>query len=283
LSEIVPDQVFEAESIAQADNLIQNGWSGVIYLVLSTRDDLVQIVNFLNRHQTEVKMAKTIRVGVFSAMMHTQVVAFLQKSAVTEVLEFETNQKAIAHKTSVHLKVIEKTLLGDEKKGIEFDKAFKGKPEDFSTDNRHVGERSAQAIPIRPKAPPVVEEEEGWRTGADAFQKQGAYPKWEGKPVEIVNQTSERSLTIDVPKKDWKVGEKFAFDFETVNLELAPLLKMNAVIESLGSHELADEMPDRQLISIQLDSTSADRYEELQEKLDELQNGIHQFMKEAKG
>jgi hypothetical protein len=246
--------------------------------VMSTKEDLVHIINFLLRHQAKVKVTKTVRVGVFSAVDHTQIVAFLQKSGVTEVLEFNTNQKAIAHKISTHLKVIEKILSGGERKGIEFDKSFKGKSGDLSGGNQQIG--NVQVTPLRTRSVSLPEVEESrWETGADAFAKKGATSMWEGKPVEVVNQTSERTLTIDVPKKDWKIGEKFALDFETVNLQLAPLLKMNGTVESLETSELDD----RTLISIQLDPASAKLYEELQDKLDELQNDIQDFMKEAKG
>jgi hypothetical protein len=277
LSEVIPDQVFEVRSLTQADAAIQGDWAGVVYLVMSTKDDLVHIINFLLRHQAKIKMAKTVRVGVFSSVDHTQIVTFLQKSGVTEVLDFNTNQKAIAHKISTHLKVIEKILSGGERKGIEFDKSFKGKSGDLSGGNQQVG--TAQVTPLRTRSVSLPEVEESrWETGANAFAPKGATSKWQGNPVEIVNQV-ERLLTLDVPKKDWKIGEKFTLDFETVNLDLAPLLKMNGTVESTE----ASELEGRSLVSVQLDPASAKLYEDLQNKLDELQTDIQDFMKEAKG
>jgi hypothetical protein len=278
LHETISDQVFEVESLSLASSQIQAGWIGVVYLVLVEKEDLVQIINFLSRHQTEVKTKKTVRVGVFSVLTNTQVSDFLQKSGATEVLDFDTNQKAIAHKISTQLKLIEKAAQGGEKKGIEFDKSFKSS--DNLSDVHHITERQVRPTPLRTKSSTLPEEAEpSWQTGANAMQKQGAFPKWEGNAIEIVDQASERSLTISVPKKDWKVGQKFALDFETLNLKMAPLLKMNGIVESLQ----ASELDDRALISIQLDPESAKLYAEVQDKLDELQEGIDQFLKEAKG
>jgi len=280
LHETISDQVFEVESLSLASSQIQAGWIGVVYLVLVEKEDLVQIISFLSRHQAEVKTKKTLRVGVFSVLTNTQVSDFLQKSGATEVLDFDTNQKAIAHKIATQLKLIEKAAQGGEKKGIEFDKSFKAKSNDNLSDLQHVAERHVQPTPLRTKSSTLPEEAEpSWQTGTKAMEKQGAFPKWEGNAIEIVDQASERSLTISVPKKDWKVGQKFALDFETLNLKMAPLLKMNGTVESLQSSEIDD----RALISIQLDPESARLYAEIQDKLDELQEGIHQFMKEAKG
>jgi hypothetical protein len=279
LHETISDQVFEVESLSLASDQIHEGWSGVIYLVLTIKDDLIQIVNFLLRHQAEVKTKKTVRVGIFSAIAHSQVSDFLLRNGATEVLDFETNQKAIAHKISTHLKLIEKAVLVGEKKGIEFDKAFKGQSGNLS-DLRHISERPAQPTPLRTKSSSLPEKPEpSWLTGTKAMEKQGAFPQWEGNAIEIVDQASERSLTVSVPKKDWKVGQKFALDFETLNLKMAPLLKMNGTIESLQPSELDD----RSMISIRLDPESAKLYAEVQDKLDELQEGILQFLKEAKG
>jgi hypothetical protein len=280
LHETISDQVFEVESMSLASAQIQGGWIGVVYLVLLGKDDLVPIINFLLRHQREIKTAKTVRVSVFSVLTNSQVSDFLQKSGATEVLDFDTSQKAIAHKISTQLKLIEKAAQGGEKKGIEFDKSFKAKPNDELSDLQHVTEKHVQPTPLRTKSSSLPEEAEpSWQTGTKAMEKQGAFPKWEGNAIEIVDQPSERSLMISVPKKDWKVGQKFALDFETLNLKMAPLLKMNGTIESLQ----ASELDDRAMISIQLDPESAKLYAEVQDKLDELQEGIHQFLKEAKG
>jgi hypothetical protein len=268
-----PNQFFEVSSVDTISTIIHGGWCGVVCLVLTSKADLIQVTKFLQTYQPSIKKEKIIRVVIFSSLNHSQVTTFLVKSGTTEVLEFDTPSRSIAHKLSVHLKLAEKAKHQPRSTAIEFDTVFKAKaqgPELLYTDKAPVKPETA----IQPPAAEELMEE-----AVKSFEKKGASSTWNGIPVEMVGQPAKDQITVDVPKADWKVGETFTLDFETNNLGLKPLIQLQGKIQELFPHESGD----REMIKVQLDLIGAEELEKIQEKVEALQDEILQFMKEAKG
>jgi hypothetical protein len=242
-----PNQFFEVSSVDTISTIIHGGWYGVVCLVLASKADLIQVTKFLQTYQPAIKTEKIIRVVIFSSLNHSQVTHFLVKSGTTEVLEFDTPPKSIAHKLSVHLKLAEKAKNQPRSTAIEFDTVFKAKAQagEFVYTDKAPAKPEAM---IQPEATEELIEE-----AVKSFEKKGATSTWNGIPVEMVNQPAKDQITVDVPKADWKVGEIFTLDFETNNLGLKSLIQLHGKIKELFPHESGD----REMIKVQLDLAGA--------------------------
>jgi hypothetical protein len=95
----------EVGNFAEAATVAQSGFSGLVILSISTKDELVGAINFFKLTATAIKQ-KIIRVVVFNQLVNDKVEGALTSLGCAEVLGFEVTGKAFLHKLQRHLKLV---------------------------------------------------------------------------------------------------------------------------------------------------------------------------------
>ncbi len=106
-------EVNESVTLEEATTQIQAGWSGLILITLTDKDELVSGINFLTAQSAAIKKKKTIRVLVFNQLPAKKIDSLFTNLGCAEILEFKSGGKTVVHKMQRHMKLI-KDASGEE-------------------------------------------------------------------------------------------------------------------------------------------------------------------------
>jgi hypothetical protein len=100
-------EVNESVTIEEASSQIQAGWSGLVLIALTDKEELVSGINFLTAQSVAIKKKKKIRIIVFNQLPAKKIESLFTNLGCAEILEFKSGGKTVVHKMQRHMKLIQ--------------------------------------------------------------------------------------------------------------------------------------------------------------------------------